>query len=124
VTTALLKADHIVDRKKDMIITSGFNVYAIEVENALCAHPAVSMAAVVGIPHSDWGEAVHAEVVAQPGKTPEPSELIDHVKAEIGRYKAPKSVAFVDALPMSVVGKVLRRKVREKYWKGEQRKVG
>ena len=81
------------------------------------------MAAVVGIPHPDWGEAVHAEVVLRQGATPEPSDLIDHVKAEIGRYKAPKSITFVDALPMSVVGKVLRRKVREKYWKGEQRKV-
>ena len=114
---------YIVDRKKDMIITGGFNVYAIEVENALCSHPAVSMAAVVGIPHPDWGEAVHAEVVLRQGAIPDTSDMIDHVKAEIGRYKAPKSIIFVDALPMSVVGKVLRRKVREKYWKGEQRKV-
>ena len=115
---------YIVDRKKDMIITGGFNVYAIEVEAALDAHPDVAMSAVVGVPHEEWGEAVHAEVVLRRGGTVDAQELIEHVKARIGRYKAPKTVAFVEGLPLSVAGKVLRRQVREKYWKDQSRRVG
>lgn len=114
---------YIVDRKKDMIITGGFNVYAIEVESALNAHPAVAVSAVVGVPHDEWGEAVHAEVVLRGGAEVTAEALIDHVKSVLGRFKAPKSVAFVEALPVSVVGKVLRRQVREKYWKGLARRV-
>ena len=104
---------YIVDRLKDMIISGGFNVYAIEVEAALASHPAVMMAAVVGIPHPEWGEAVHAEVVLRPGATVEAAELIAHVKERLGSYKAPKSLVFVRKLPTSVVGKVLRRAVRK-----------
>jgi fatty-acyl-CoA synthase len=114
---------YIVDRKKDMIITGGFNVYAVEVEAALAAHPAVLMSAVVGIPHAEWGEAVHAEVILRTGSTVAASELIAHAKARLGAYKAPKSLVFVDALPISAVGKVLRREVRQKYWQGLERKV-
>ncbi|CAG9167890.1 Long-chain-fatty-acid--CoA ligase FadD13 [Cupriavidus laharis] len=114
---------YIVDRKKDMIITGGFNVYAIEVEAALNAHPAVSNSTVVGVPHEEWGEAVHAEVVLKAGEQATAAELIDHVKGMLGRYKAPKTVAFVDALPVSAVGKVLRRQVRDKYWTGQTRRV-
>ncbi|WP_429259460.1 class I adenylate-forming enzyme family protein [Paraburkholderia sp. GAS334] len=115
---------YIVDRKKDMIITGGFNVYAIEVEAALNAHPAVSNSTVVGVPHDEWGEAVHAEVVLRAGESVTAEALIEHVKNHIGRYKAPRSIVFVDALPVSVVGKVLRRKVREKYWADRSRQVG
>ena len=114
---------YIVDRMKDMIISGGFNVYAVEVEAALAAHPAVMMAAVVGIPHAEWGEAVHAEVVLRGGATVTAEELIAHAKARLGGYKAPKSLIFVAELPTSAVGKVLRRKVREKYWQGMDRKV-
>lgn len=113
----------IVDRKKDVIITGGFNVYAVEVESALNAHPAVSMSAVVGVPDEKWGEAVHAEVVLKPGMAISEEELIELVKARLGRFKAPKSVTFVDALPVSAVGKVLRRQVRERYWKDQSRRV-
>ena len=113
----------IVDRKKDMIITGGFNVYATEVEAALASHPAVLMCAVVGIPHEEWGEAVHAEVVLQAGARATPEELIAHAKGRLGRFKVPKSIVLVDQLPTSVVGKVLRRQVREKYWKGRERRV-
>jgi acyl-CoA synthetase (AMP-forming)/AMP-acid ligase II len=113
----------LVDRKKDMIITGGFNVYAIEVEAALNAHPAVSNSAVVGIPHEEWGEAVHAEVVLKAGEIVAVDALIEHVKGRLGRFKAPKSILFVEALPVSVVGKVLRRQVREKYWKDKARCV-
>jgi len=114
---------YIVDRMKDMIISGGFNVYAIEVEAALASHPAVLMSAVVGIPHPEWGEAVHAEVVLRPGASVEAAELIAHAKEKLGSYKAPKSIVFVEQLPTSAVGKMLRRTVREKYWKNMQRMV-
>jgi acyl-CoA synthetase (AMP-forming)/AMP-acid ligase II len=81
------------------------------------------MSAVVGVPHDEWGEAVHAEVVLKAGAQASAEVLIEHVKGVLGRYKAPKSVAFVQALPVSVVGKVLRRQVRDKYWTGHARRV-
>lgn len=115
---------YIVDRLKDMIISGGFNVYAVEVEAALAAHPSVMMAAVVGIPHAEWGEAVHAEVVLRKGETVSAETLIAHARARLGGYKAPKSLVFVDELPTSVVGKILRRQVREKYWQDALRKIG
>ncbi len=107
-----------------MIISGGFNVYAVEVEAALAAHPAVLMAAVIGVPHPEWGEAVHAEVMLRAGAHATEAELIEHAKAALGSYKAPKTLSFVETLPTSVVGKVLRREVREKYWQGMDRKVG
>ncbi|HBO78152.1 MAG TPA: long-chain fatty acid--CoA ligase, partial [Cupriavidus sp.] len=110
-------------RKKDMIITGGFNVYAVEVEAALNAHPAVSNSAAVGVPHEEWGEAVHAEVQLRSGAQVSAEELIEFVKARVGRFKGPKSITFVEALPVSVVGKVLRRQVRDKYWVGKGRHV-
>ena len=112
---------YLVDRKKDMIISGGFNIYANEVEAALNSHPSVLMSAVVGTPHEEWGEAVHAEVTLREGFDVGEDELVAHVKGLIGGYKAPKSLMIVDQLPTSVVGKVLRRKVREKYWKGERK---
>ncbi|MGZ2749201.1 class I adenylate-forming enzyme family protein [Burkholderia stagnalis] len=114
---------HIVDRLKDMIISGGFNVYAIEVEAALASHPAVMMCAVVGVPHPEWGEAVHAEVLLRPGALVEAAELIAHAKEKLGSYKAPKSLVFVEQLPTSVVGKVLRRVVKERYWQNMKRRV-
>ncbi|URM41971.1 AMP-binding protein [Acinetobacter sp. AS23] len=113
----------IVDRKKDMIISGGFNIYAVEVEAALASHPAVLMSAVVGIPHEEWGEAVHAEVVLRSGCQSTVEELIEHVKNKLGRYKAPKSISLVDQLPVSTVGKVIRRIVKDKYWRNSGRKV-
>lgn len=115
---------YIVDRKKDMIISGGFNIYANEVEAAINSHPAVLMSAVVGIPHDEWGEAIHAEVMLKPGAEAEPEELLAHVRDELGGYKTPKTIQLVPDLPVSVVGKVLRRQVREKYWTDIQRKVG
>ena len=113
----------IVDRKKDMIITGGFNVYAVEVEAALSEHPDVLMSAVVGIPHPEWGEAVHAEVILREQAALSEDELIAHVKTKLGSYKAPKTISFVDELPLSPVGKVLRRMVKQRYWVGQQRMV-
>lgn len=114
----------IVDRKKDMIITGGFNVYAVEVEAALLNHQAVAIAAVVGRPHSEWGESVHAEIVLKPGESVSESELMAYAKDKIGSYKAPKSVSFVSELPLSSAGKVLRRMVRDQYWKDQDRQIG
>lgn len=112
----------IVDRKKDMIISGGFNVYAVEVEAALSEHPSVSACAVVGVPHPEWGEAIHAEVVLRPGKTATPEELVAFSKEKLA-YKAPKTVEIVEQLPLSSAGKVLRRLVKDKYWKDHQRGV-
>ncbi len=113
---------YLVDRKKDMIISGGFNIYANEVESALNSHADVFLAAVVGIPHEEWGEAVHAEVILRDNVSLTDLELIAHVKNLIGSYKAPKTILIVEQIPTSVVGKVLRRKVREKYW-SEARKI-
>jgi acyl-CoA synthetase (AMP-forming)/AMP-acid ligase II len=115
---------YVVDRKKDMIISGGFNVYATEVEAAIDSHPAVFMSAVVGIPHEEWGEAIHAEVMLKEGESLAVDELKDFVKQQLGGYKSPKTVKVVAELPVSVVGKVLRREVREQYWKESDRKVG
>jgi acyl-CoA synthetase (AMP-forming)/AMP-acid ligase II len=113
----------IVDRRKDMIVTGGFNVHAGEVEDALLSHPAVLMAAAVGIPHPEWGEAVHAEVVLRDGAGVGEAELIAHARARLGGHKPPKSIAFVAQLPLSAAGKIVRRLVKEKYWKGAARGV-
>jgi fatty-acyl-CoA synthase len=81
------------------------------------------MSAVIGVPHADWGEAVHGEVVLRQGMNASAEELIAHVKTKLGSYKAPKSINFVETLPISTVGKVLRRQVRDKYWCGMERRV-
>ena len=113
----------IVDRKKDMIISGGFNIYATEVEAAINACAGVQNSAVVGIPHDTWGEAVHAEVVLSDGSDLDEPTLIVRIKEKIGSMKAPKSITFVDQLPTSSVGKILRKDVRAKYWANSIRKV-
>ena len=115
---------YIVDRKKDMIISGGFNIYANEVEAVVNSHEAILMSAVVGRPHEEWGETVHAEVMLREGMTLDIDELVKLVKDNLGSYKAPKSVTVVDQLPLSAVGKILRRDVRDKYWKDAGRNVG
>uniref|UniRef100_UPI0010414020 AMP-binding protein n=1 Tax=Candidatus Protofrankia californiensis TaxID=1839754 RepID=UPI0010414020 len=114
---------YIVDRIKDMIVTGGENVYSAEVENALARHPAVAQAAVVGVPDERWGERVHAVVVLRPGQQATPEELREHAKSLVASYKAPCSVEFVDALPVSGAGKILKRELRKKYWAGKERQV-
>lgn len=108
---------YVVDRIKDMIVTGGENVYSTEVENAVAKHPAVVAVAVVGVPDDDWGERVHAVVVLRPGHTTTSAEIRDHTKALIAGYKAPRTVAFVDSLPMSGAGKVIKRDLRTRYAK-------
>ncbi len=102
----------IVDRKKDLIIRGGYNVYPREVEEALYEHPAVAEAAVIGMKHSDLGEEVGAAVALKPGKSVEPDELREHVKQRLAAYKYPRKVWIVDELPKGPTGKVLRREVR------------
>ncbi|MFC1883506.1 long-chain-fatty-acid--CoA ligase [Thermodesulfobacteriota bacterium] len=105
---------NIVDRKKDMIITGGENVYSVEVENTLYTHPAVLEAAVIGVPDPKWGEAVKAFVVLKPGQEATEDEIIKHCKDRIARYKAPKSVAFIDELPKTGSGKIFKKGLKEK----------
>ena len=103
----------LVDRKKDLIIVSGFNVYPREVEEALYRHPKIAEAAVVGIPHPYTGEAVKAIVVLKPGMTATDEEIIEFCKRSIARFKCPQVVEFVDALPHTDTGKILRRVLRD-----------
>ena len=103
----------IVDRKKDLIIVSGFNVFPKEVEDALERHPRVEEAAVVGIPDERTGEAVQAWVVPSPGASLSPDELLDFLRDHLARFKQPKEIRVVDELPHHVTGKVLRRALRE-----------
>lgn len=113
----------IVDRKKDMIITGGFNVYSTEVEQALLAMPEIALAAVIGVPSDRWGEAVHAVVVAVDGATPRETEVIAAVRERLGGVKAPKSVEFVADLPRTPVGKIDKKSLRAPYWAGRGRRV-
>ena len=115
---------YIVDRAKDMIISGGENVYTTEVENALYAHPDVLEAAVVGVPHETWGEAVHAEVVPRTGTSPTAADLIEHCRGLIGGYKVPRTVTIrTEPLPKSGAGKILKRDLRAPFWEGHKRAI-
>jgi fatty-acyl-CoA synthase len=105
----------IVDRKKDMIVTGGFNVYAREVEDVLTEHPGVRQAAVIGVPDPKWGEAVKAVVVLEPGVSVDALALIARVRERKGPIHAPKSVDFVDALPLSPLGKPDKKALRKRF---------
>jgi len=113
----------VVDRIKDMIVTGGENVYSAEVENALATHPAVAACAVIGVPDPQWGERVHAVVVLQPDQHVTAEQLREHTKTLIAGYKAPRTTEFVDALPISAAGKILKRELRKQYWPVGDRQV-
>lgn len=113
----------IVDRKKDMIISGGFNIYPTEVEQALYQHPAIYETCVVGVPDDAWGEAVKAVVVVKPGYEVSPEELSAHCRTHLADYKRPRSVEFVTELPKNANGKLARKVVRDQYWKDLERKV-
>ena len=113
----------IVDRKKDMIVSGGFNVFPTEIEAVINAHPAVLDCAVVGVPDDKWGEAVKAIVQLKPGQSVSAEELAELCKRELGSVKTPKSFEFWSDLPRSAVGKVLKREIRGKYWEGHWRAV-
>jgi len=108
---------YLVDRTSDMIITGAYNVYPREVEDALLAHPSVFECAVVGAPHERWVEAVTAFVVLRSGKPVTEAELIEFTRERLATYKVPKSVRFIEQIPKSAVGKVLRRALRDPLWK-------
>jgi long-chain acyl-CoA synthetase len=113
----------LVDRKKDMIITGGENVYSMEVESVLSLHPAVAEVAVIGIPDEKWGEAVTAIVVPR-GAPPSAEELMSYCRGKIAGYKVPKSVVFrSEALPKTGPGKIAKRVLRDPYWKNTGRKI-
>ena len=103
----------IVDRLKDMIITGGINVFSIEVERCLEVHPGVDQVAVIGVPHAQWGEAIHAVVRRTEGSTVTEDELIDFAAERLSAYKKPRSIEFVDAMPISGTGKILKKVLRE-----------
>lgn len=114
---------YLVDRTSDMIVTGGYNVYPREVEDALAAHPAVREVVVVGIPDDKWGEAVAAFVAIRSGTSVEEAELIAFARDRLAGYKVPKSVRFIDEVPKSPVGKLLRRAVRDPFWAGRERRI-
>jgi fatty-acyl-CoA synthase/long-chain acyl-CoA synthetase len=115
---------YICDRKKDMIISGGMNIYPAEIEAALDLHPDVHDVAVFGIPSEKWGEAVHAVVVPRPGATLGAGEILAHARAHLAGYKLPRSISFADELPRTGSGKILKRVLREPFWKGHDRRVG
>ena len=114
---------YILDRKKDMIITGGENVYPREVEEVLYKHPDVQEVAVIGIPDPYWVEKVHAVVTLKKGTNITADELIALCRKNLAGYKSPKSVEFIDALPKNPSGKILKRELREKYWAGTGRRL-
>jgi acyl-CoA synthetase (AMP-forming)/AMP-acid ligase II len=114
---------YICDRRVDMIISGGVNIYPAEVEAVLFAHPAVSDVAVIGVPDDHWGESVKAVVLLKPGAHATEAELIDWCASRLAGYKRPRSVDFVAELPRDLAGKLQKRKVREPYWAGSGRKI-
>ena len=114
---------YIHDRIKDMIISGAENIYPAEVESAICDHPDVAEAAVIGIPDDRWGEAVKAIVVMKPGKTATATDIINFTRERIAGFKTPKTVDFIPALPRNPSGKILRRHLRDPYWAGKDRQV-
>ena len=115
---------YLVDRKKDMIVTGGENVYSTEVEAALYEHPAIKEAAVIPVPDPDWGEAVHACVTLCDGARLEPEELIEFCRERLANYKLPRSVEIIEGeLPKGGTGKILKKQLREKHWQGRARLI-
>src|SRR6185436_14561411 len=105
---------YIADRKKDMFISGGENVYPVEIERALYEHPAVGQCAVIGVPDEQWGEVGKAVIVRKAGAAVTEAELVEHCRARLARYKVPRSVVFTEALPLSAAGKILKRELRER----------
>jgi acyl-CoA synthetase (AMP-forming)/AMP-acid ligase II len=114
---------YITDRKKDMIISGGANIYPREVEEVLCAHPAVHEVAVIGVPDDRWGESVKAMVVLRPGHRATAAELVEHCRRHLASYKKPASVEFLPELPKNAYGKILKRELREPFWHDRARRV-
>ncbi|MGH3633265.1 long-chain-fatty-acid--CoA ligase [Mycobacterium sp.] len=114
----------VVDRLKDMIVTGGENVFSAEVEKILAKHPGVVSCAVIGVPDDRWGERVHAVIVPRPGQSVTDDELRAFCRAQIAGYKVPRSLEYVDQLPLSGAGKILKHELRERYWGDCARQIG
>jgi len=114
---------YIYDRVKDMIVSGGENIYPAEVESALYGHPAIADVAVIGVPDEHWGEAVKAIAVLKPGQRADAADLIAYARERIAGYKLPKSIDFVDELPRTASGKILKHQLREGYWQSHSRQV-
>ncbi|MBW2369514.1 MAG: AMP-binding protein, partial [Deltaproteobacteria bacterium] len=114
---------YIVDRKKDMIVSGGFNVFPKEIEDILSSHPSVAMAAVIGVPDEKWGESVKALIVPKKPSTVSPDELIGLVRAKKGPHYAPKSIDFMDNMPVTPLGKPDKKALRKRYWQDKGRHV-
>ncbi len=110
----------IVDRKKDIIVSGGENISSLEVEKAMLAHPGVYEVAVIPVPDLRWGEAPKALVVLKPGVTATEKELLEFCRGRLAHYKCPRSVDFLDALPKTGTGKILKKELRKKYWSGTE----
>lgn len=113
----------ITDRKKDMIVSGGENVYPREIEDVIYACPGVLEAAVIGVPDPRWGERVHAVLVARPGETLDVEALLTHLRSQLAGYKVPKSAEVVAELPKNATGKILKMVLREPYWEGVERRI-
>ena len=114
---------YLVDRKGDMIISGGFNIFPREIEELLNNHPAVLEVAVVGVPDEEWGEAVKAVVVLKQGREATEQELIEYCKKTLSGYKRPKSIEFLPELPKNNIGKIDKKSIKAKYWAGRTRKI-
>ena len=114
---------YIVDRKKDMIVSGGFNIFPREIEDVLFEYPGVKGAAVIGVPNDKWGEEVKALVVLHGGQTVTQEEIIAFVKKRKGSLMAPKTIEFMDQIPLTNLGKIDKKKIRAEYWKGKDRMV-
>lgn len=114
---------YIADRKKDMIVSGGMNIYPAEVEAAIYKHPAVAQVAVIGVPDDRWGEAVKAVIELKKGFRVSEDEIIDFCRQHLASQKKPKSIDFVDSLPVSNSGKVSKKDIRDRYWQGRERRV-
>ena len=115
---------YICDRKTDMIISGGMNIYPAEIEAALDQHPEIYDVAVFGIPSDEWGEVVHATVVRSPGSSLTAEEIMAFAREHLASYKVPRSVDFMDELPRTGSGKLLKRQLRAPYWAGRTAQVG
>jgi acyl-CoA synthetase (AMP-forming)/AMP-acid ligase II len=114
---------YICDRKRDMIISGGVNIYPAEIEDVLHRHPSILDVAVFGVPDDEWGERVHAAVQLRPGSALSAQEVRDFARRHLADYKIPRDVSFVEDFPRDTAGKLVKRLLREPYWRGRATRV-
>jgi len=111
------------DRAKDIVISGGENISTVEIEQAVESHPAVLEVAVIGIPDEKWGERPKAFVIRRPGAEVDETELTGYLQSHLARFKVPKAIEFVDALPRTTTGKIQKSELREKEWAGHSSRI-